>query len=388
MAVFASRRSSMIIGVAIAGAMLVLVGCAPGTFMVGRPADQFETVLYYFAQNVGEPGLCDHISWAAYTRYSLLFGGGGASYTRSDCYERVAESRRDPALCWRVRPLVDLDPLSSGYSAWSCRRRTRAHYHAAIALPDALLVRTFERMGYDIDTMGVDGVMPPAIPLRDVYAGLPREPAVIARAKRQLAGADDSLTVDDRHYLSQLSAIATNDPHWCASIPLATSINDPAAPSRDACYLDLAYNTGDVGICDRMTPAALEPKVREEEAKGVRADIAEQLGLHGDCLRVAKRIGPALRYGPAVPADATQALRLLAALRVPMPRARDWPEYARAAYFRNFLYALWPERPPDPGVRSPSPSARATPVEARDAAPRRRARAQLVARLIALAARE
>jgi hypothetical protein len=388
MAGLARRRSLLSIGLPIAGAVLVVIGFAPGTFMVGRPADEFETVLYYFAQNIGEPSLCDHISWAAYTRYSLMFGGGGASYTRSDCYERVAESRRDPALCWHVRPLVDLDPLSSGYSAWSCRRRTRAHYHSGIALPDALLVRTFERLGYDIDTMDVDGVMPSAIRLRDVYAGLPRDSAAIARAKQLLAAADNVLSADDRRYLSQLTAIATNDPHWCDSIPPTMPVSDLGAPSRDACYLDLAYNSGDIGICDRMTPAALEPKVREEEAKGVRADIAEQLGLHGDCLRVADRIGPAHPYGPVVPSDAAQALRLLALLRVPLPRARDWSVNAQATYYRSFLYALWPQRPSEPGSRTASPGGRSATAETPDAAPRRHARAQLVARLIALAAVE
>ena len=83
-----------------------MIGATPGTFVVPRAAR--------VAQNVGDPRLCDHISWAAYARYSVIFGGGGASYDRSDCYERVAKARHDPSVCWRVRPLVDLDPLSRG----------------------------------------------------------------------------------------------------------------------------------------------------------------------------------------------------------------------------------------------------------------------------------
>jgi hypothetical protein len=140
---FRRRRSLLLAGLAFVGAILVMIVATPGTFMVRRAASEYETVLYYFAQNVGEPSLCDHISWAAYARYSVIFGGGGASYDRSDCYERVAEARYDPSVCWRVRPLMDLDPLSSGYSALSCRRRTRAKYHSGIALDDALLIRTW-----------------------------------------------------------------------------------------------------------------------------------------------------------------------------------------------------------------------------------------------------
>src|SRR4029077_694948 len=197
------RRRSLLLSLAFVGAILVVIGATPGTFMVRRAASEYETVLYYFAQNVGEPGLCDHISWAAYARYSVIFGGGGASYDRSDCYERVAEARYDPSVCWRVRPLVDFDPLSSGYSALSCRRRTRTRYHTGIALDDALLIRTFERMGYDIDQMSIYGVMPPAIRLRDVYISLPHDPAAIAQAKRLLSSPDNALTGDDRRYLSQ-----------------------------------------------------------------------------------------------------------------------------------------------------------------------------------------
>ena len=103
------RRRSLPLGLAFVGAILVMIGATPGTFMLRRAASEYETVLYYFAQNVGEPGLCDHISWAAYARYSVIFGGGGASYDRSDCYERVAEARYDPSVCWRVRPLVDFE---------------------------------------------------------------------------------------------------------------------------------------------------------------------------------------------------------------------------------------------------------------------------------------
>jgi len=42
---------------------------------------------------VGEPNLCDHISGAAYPRYSVMSGGGAASHDRFDCYERGAEAR-------------------------------------------------------------------------------------------------------------------------------------------------------------------------------------------------------------------------------------------------------------------------------------------------------
>lgn len=376
------RRALLLAGLAFVCAILVMIGLTPGTFMVRRAASEYETVLYYFAQNVGETSLCDHISWAAYARYSVLFGGGGASYLRSDCYERVAEARYDPSVCWRVRPLVDLDPLSSGYSALSCRRRTRAGYRTGIALDDALLVRRFERMDYDIDRMSIRGVMPPAVRLRDIYISLTHDPAAIEQA-RLLASPGDALTADDRRYLSQFSAVATGDPHWCASIPQTDAINDPSAPTRDLCYLEVAHNSGDLRLCDRMTPAALEPKVQEARAQGVREETAEQLGLHGECLRISQRVGPVHAYGPDIPADNPQILRLLAALHVAVPRARDWTDNRKAIYFRNFLFALWPEPPPEPG-KGTRQAAEHGAEEATNAAARDQARERLVARLTEL----
>ena len=383
---FGRRRSLLLAVVAFVGAILVTIGAAPGTLMVRRAPSEYETVLYYFAQNVGEPSLCGHISWAAYTRYSLVFGGGGGSYMRSDCYERVAEAKYDPSVCWRVRPLADLNPLSSGYSALSCQRRTRARYRSGIALGDALLIRTFEGMGYDIDKMSISGVLPPAIRLRDVYLSLPRDPAVVAQAKRLLTSPDDPLTADDRRYLAQFSAVATEDPLWCESIPRTAPIDDALAPSRDLCYLEVAYNSGDVRLCDRMTPAALEPRVQEWKAHGVREEVAEQLGLHGDCLRISTRIGPVHAYGPAVPANDPQILRLLAALQVAVPRASDWTENQKAIYYQNFLFALWPKRPRDPGKGDRQASASEVAQEAAKDAARDLAREQLVARLSELSA--
>ena len=62
------------------------------------------------------------------------------------------------------------------------------YFSRVIALPDTLLVRTFEHMDYDIQAMSVDGLMSPAISLRDVYYGLMHDPAAVARI-RQLLGA-------------------------------------------------------------------------------------------------------------------------------------------------------------------------------------------------------
>jgi hypothetical protein len=373
----------LIVATALTGAILFGFSYAPGWWMTHRPANEQETVLYYFAQNLGEPALCGRISWSAYQSYSVLFGGGGASYFRSDCYERVAQARHDASFCWRVRPLVDLDPLSSGYSALSCRVRTRARHSTGIGLSDVQLVRVFERMGYDIDAMPVDGLMPPAIRLRDVYYGLERNPAAVTRARQLLTSPDPPLTSADRSFLAQLAAVVTKDPHWCEQVPPSVPVG-LSAPSRDRCYLEVAYNTHDVRLCQKMTPAAQEPAVRDAVAHGVRANIAEQLGLHGECIRIATHVGPWPHYGPAAPDPDEQTRRLLAALQVPLPRARDWSINEQSIYFGNFLFALWPK--PDSSRPEPHLTDREAAEEAIKDAARDRERAALVARLLALPA--
>jgi hypothetical protein len=63
--------------------------------------------------------------------------------------------------------------------------------------------------GYDVDQMDLEGVIPPAIRVRDVYLGLERDAAVVARAQQLLEHPTPSLRADDRNYLAQLAAVAT-----------------------------------------------------------------------------------------------------------------------------------------------------------------------------------
>ncbi len=360
------RKSWLLAGIACTGAIGLVLSYTPGFSDVRRPPTEQETVLYYFAQNLGETALCDRISWAAYQRYSVLFGGGGASFWRSDCYEQVAQARHDASICWHARPLVDLDPFSTGYSALSCARRTRSGSRSAFGLPDDLFIRTFGRLGYDIDRLHLEGVIPPAIRGQDVYRALERDAGALARAQRLLADPVASLHADDKSYLAQLAAVGTANPDLCAYIRAEQRIGQAEAPFRDWCFYTVAFDTEDVRICERMTPAAAEAKVLEARAAGVRPEIAEQLGLYAECITSGIRLGPRLHYGPEVPGDEQQMQRLFAALDVVVPSARDWPTGQIAAFYRQFVFALWPSDTPDP---------------TRDAA-----RAKLVRRLLALPA--
>jgi hypothetical protein len=254
-------------------------------------------------------------------------------------------ARGEPSVCWKVRPLVDVDPLSAGYSALACRRRVLAHEHPSGALENKVLLRTFARLGYEVDQLHLEGVIEPAIRIVDVYRGLERNPAAVDRAMQHVRAPAPSLTGDDASYLAHLSAIAKGDANWCAYIPADLEVNQEQAPFRDWCYYTLAANARDVRICERMRPAAADPKVINAKAHGVRPEIAEQLSLSSQCGVLARGTVPGspLRYGAELPADPKQMLRLIAEVGVSIPSARDWPEQEIAAYYRRFLFELRPQ---------------------------------------------
>jgi hypothetical protein len=331
-------------------AVLLLLSYTPGFARPHRSPDQYETIMYFFAQELGEAALCDRISWSAYQRYSLLFGGGGASYWRSDCYEQVAEATHDASVCWKVRPLVDFDLFSSGYSALSCRRRTLSNYSSGIALSNDELIGIFQRLGYDADTLHVKSVIEPAIRVQDVYRGLTHNAAALTRAEQLVVRPVSSMPADVLGYLSDLSAIGSRDPKWCAYIPPNQWSDHQPVPFQDWCYFTLAYNTHNTSICDRMEPATAEKKVLDALAAGVKPEIAEQMSLHAECDRIGKSVESAARlyYGPELPPDAAEMRLIVAFLGVAMPSARDWPQGQLAAYYQQVLFALGERRPPNP----------------------------------------
>ena len=260
---------------------------------------------------------------------------------------------------------MDLDPFSSGYSALSCWRRSESGYASGIALTDELLIRTFREMHYDIDHMPIEGVFPPPVRTVDVYRGLQKNAVALAAAQQLVANGDSTLLLDDRSLLAQLAAVGTGNPDWCGYIPdgqFAAGVT--TAPFRDWCFFTVAVNTRNPRICDRMTPADREAKVVEAKSIGVRPEIAEQLGLHSQCIRSKDAPGPPPQYSAQTPSDERQTLRLIQALGVAFPSANDWPASSIANYYRQFIFALSPDKT-DPA--------------------RARVRAELVRRLIALA---
>jgi hypothetical protein len=302
---------------AVACLILVLLSYPRGFIRTEREPTEHEGVLYFFAARTGEPALCEPISWDAFRRYYDFGFGRGASFFRSDCYEAVAGARGDPDVCWAVRPLVDFELSSNGYSALSCRRRVRQRVtDQPSPLDDDTLVHTFEGLGYNVDELyREDLIGPPVIDATHVYIHLADNSTAIARGQALLRG-PNTLDAEDAAYLADMVAISTSQPEWCERI--RTDIVLSGVPFRDWCLRGVAANTHDPGVCDRIRPAA---KAR------CRWDA---------------------RYSPRClfswPTDQQQTLRLISALGVAMPSPRDWPVHERADIFNRFLIRLAPRQ--------------------------------------------
>jgi hypothetical protein len=291
-----------------------------------RARTEHEYVLYVFAENLGEPSLCRQISWEAVERhldsvFTPWFWRSG-SFRRSDCYEAVAEVKGDRDVCWAVRPLVDLDPFSKGYSALSCRRNTRRVRGSSFpdaSLPDDELVHTFEELGYDIDELYLEGVIGPPVTAEEVYRNVARKPIAIARAQALVRG-PNTLAAEDAAYLADLVAITTGQPEWCERIRAGIILPKWQMPFRDQCLKMVATNNRGSRIID----GCIIREAKDLETCGRQARLGQGA------------------IDPEVPPDPLQTRRLLSELGFGIPLARDWPVRLQADYFRDFLFSLRP----------------------------------------------
>lgn len=125
-----------------------------------RPASEQDELFRYVAQQIAEPALCAKIPWSA------ELGGGffiAPSYERSTCYMFIAGRTKSPWLCWNVKRLGAFSPLSSQTSMWSCLRHAWDGLNSGIAVSPASLAGFFAKLGYDADTLHLEGITPPVV---------------------------------------------------------------------------------------------------------------------------------------------------------------------------------------------------------------------------------
>jgi hypothetical protein len=160
------------------------------------------------AQELAELALCDEIPWSAESPGGFFIA---PSYERSNCYAFIAGRTKNPSLCWKVKRLGAFRLLSQQTSMWSCFVAARRGLHAGIAESPENLVGFFTRLGYDPDTLHLEGITPPVVSVKDFYRQLPAQPDIVARIEKAVGRSDRSgslahLDSTNAAYLAELAA--------------------------------------------------------------------------------------------------------------------------------------------------------------------------------------
>jgi hypothetical protein len=300
-----------------------------------RPGNKYEEFYRYIAQELAEPGLCQKISWTA-----ILPGGffEEQSYERSECYEFIAGRTKNPWLCWRVKRYGAFSLLSHQTSMWSCLDDAIHGWNGGIGINPDELTGFFTEMGYDPDTLHLEGITPPIVSVKDIYRQLPRRPDIVAQIEKARGNSDNSSTasapdIEDGAYLDHIAALVTKDSRWCSQIPEELPVATEPHRFRDWCLFTLATNTKDANLCRRIPIPA--------ETRDAR------LSLQATCLFQVNSPYPSNAvYGPEVPPNDGQTTRLITKLNYEIPRARDLPPEEIYEAYRRFLDEL--DHPADP----------------------------------------
>jgi hypothetical protein len=302
-----------------------------------RPGNKYENFDRYIAQELAEPDLCEKISWTA-----LLPGGFflAPSYERSECYEFIAGRTKNPLLCWKVKRYGAFSLLSNQTSMWSCLDYAIRGWNGGVGINLDELTGFFTEMGYDPDTLHLEGITPPIVSVKDIYRQLSKRPDIVEQIEKARGSSDPSATssasdVEDGAYLDHMAALVTKDSRWCFQIPEDLPVATEPHRFRDWCLLTLATNTKDSELCRRIP---------------IPADTRDaRMSLQATCLFQANSPYPNNTvYGPEVPVEDDQTRRLITKLNYEIPRARDLPPEQIYEAYDRFLQELEHPHPAEP----------------------------------------
>jgi hypothetical protein len=285
-----------------------------------RPASQEDELYRYVAQELDEPSLCPEIPWSVESPGGFFIA---PSYERSNCYAFIAGRTKNLSLCWKVKRLGAFRLLSQQTSMWSCLAGAWHGMNAGIAVSPENLVGFFTRLGYDPDTLHLEGITPPVVNVKDIYRQLPRQPDIVTRIEKAISPSGDST---DAAYLADIAALVTETAGWCIRIPEDLPLAGQRATFRDWCLLTLATNTRNTELC-RLIP--------------IRANERDpRLSLQATCAFQAGSPHPGGRYGPEVPDTDDRTRALITLLHYEIPRAKDLPLGTLSAAYSRFLDEL------------------------------------------------
>jgi len=293
-----------------------------------RRVNQEDGIYRYVAQELAEPSLCEEIPWSAESPGGFFIA---PSYERSNCYAFIAGRTKNLSLCWKVKRLGVFRLLSQQTSMWSCLADAWHGLHAGVGISPEDLVSFFTRLGYDPDTLHLEGITPTVVNVKDIYRQLPSQPDIVKRIEKAFSdyGRSGSSTPDDSTnaaYLAHIAALVTETAGWCSRIPEDLPLTGQKAGFHDWCLLTLATNTKNAELC-RLIP--------------IRAPERDpRLSLQATCIFQARSPYPSGRYGPEVPKSDDRTRTLITMLQYEIPRAKDLPPGTIYAAYERFLQEL------------------------------------------------
>jgi hypothetical protein len=321
-----------------AAALVLLVGATaslsgirswPDQIRGMRPGNKSEEFYRYAAQQLNEPVLCEKIPWSVESPGGFFIS---PSYERSECYDFIAGRTKNPWLCWNVKRLGAISLLSEQTSMWTCLGHAVRGWNSGIGISQADLVGFFAQMGYDPDTLHLEGITPPAVSVKDIYGQLPNQPDIVTRIEKANLVSSKALKLSpsgivNAAYLADIAASVTKDYRWCLQIPEDLPLASGPSKFRDWCLFTLATDTKNAELCRRIPVRAATPDPR--------MSLQEQCGF-----QVHSHNPGNLHYGPEVPDDDDRIRTLITALNYEIPHAKDLPPERIYAAYDRFLDEL------------------------------------------------
>lgn len=316
------KRHLAALVLALSGVFVFLSGITswPDRLRGMRRVNRQDGIYRYVAQELAEPAICEEIPWSAESPGGFFIA---PSYERSNCYAFIAGRTKNLPLCWKVKRLGVFRMLSQQTSMWSCLADAWRGLHAGVGITPEDLIDFFTRLGYDPDTLSLEGITPPVVSVKDFYRQLPNQPDIVTRIEKVIGASGDSTNAA---YLADMAALVTEKSGWCTRIPEDLQLASQKAGFRDWCLFTLSTNTRNPGLC-RLIP--------------IRADERDpRLSLQAKCGFQAGSPYPSGRYGPEVPDSDEQMRAVIAMLHYELPRAKDLPTGTVYAVYERFLQEL------------------------------------------------
>jgi len=322
-----------------------------------RAPNSYEVFYQYVALNANASELCEKISPRTFLPGTMMFGA--PTLVRSECYYKIATRYGRKELCNKITP-IRTAAVEEVRTPASCRdeitKRPQNHGFMTYSPSADEMQQFFLKMGYQPETLHLEGLTRPLLNFKDAYAGLAKKPDLIERIKKianpdKLSSEKVNITTEQLEYLYDMAAHVNNDIFWCKMIRDEAphpSYDGPTSFFRDTCIFEVADNTNNSSLCADIPD-------RPEYLKGITDDIPERQkyflmeaqSKQRNCYRqiaAELKLPNNLYYGYIVPVDDQIIIAIFGLLNYPLPTIKDVAEYEIPERYWDFIYAMGDEK--------------------------------------------